>query len=375
MKMPNYLLFNMVNKSLINLPTSSSISLWWNFGSLLSMSLAMQIMTGVFLAMHYTTDINLAFNSIIHIIRDVNNGWLMRNAHSNGASLFFICIYIHMGRGMYYGLYKSSSTWESGTMLYIMVMMTAFLGYVLPWGQMSFWGVTVITNLLSAIPYIGNTIVNWLWGGFSINNATLTRFFTLHFIMPFIMTAAVMMHLMFLHQKGSKNPLGTNSDFDKVPFHPYFTMKDYMGVMITMLMFMLLNFMEPLLLMDPENFTPANPMVTPPHIQPEWYFLFAYTILRSIPNKLGGVTMMAMSITMIMMIPMIFYNKMTTMKFYPVSKMMNWMFINTFILLSWIGTQPAEEPYIFTGQAMMISYFMFFPMNMMMMNMWDKMTN
>nr|UPL65918.1 cytochrome b [Pilophorus typicus] len=365
-------LIKMINSSLIDLPSPSSISLWWNFGSLLGMCLMIQIMTGLFLAMHYTANIELAFSSVMHICRDVNNGWLLRNLHANGASMFFICLYLHVGRGMYYSSYKLIMTWMIGVALLLVVMATAFLGYVLPWGQMSLWGATVITNLLSALPYLGNELVKWLWGGFSVDNATLTRFFTLHFLMPFIIAALVMIHLLFLHQTGSNNPLGLNSNYDKIPFHPYFSIKDYMGMMITLFMFLMLNLTEPTLLGDPENFIPANPLVTPVHIQPEWYFLFAYAILRSIPNKLGGVIAMIMSIAIIMILPFTNKNKFQSMSFYPINKMMFWTFLMNLVLLTWIGARPAEEPFILTGQMLTSSYFMYFMINPIILKFWDK---
>uniref|UniRef100_A0AAU7YS86 Cytochrome b n=1 Tax=Rhopalus tibetanus TaxID=3151528 RepID=A0AAU7YS86_9HEMI len=368
-------LIKIINGSLIDLPTPSNISLWWNFGSLLGMCLMIQIITGVFLAMHYTANVELAFNSVIHICRDVNNGWMLRNTHANGASLFFMCLYLHVGRGMYYGSYKLFMTWNVGVMLLFMIMGTAFLGYVLPWGQMSLWGATVITNLLSAVPYLGNDMVKWLWGGFSVDNATLTRFFTLHFMLPFIIMAMVMIHLLFLHQTGSNNPLGLNSNYDKIPFHPYFSIKDLMGMMFTLTLFILLILMEPYLLGDPENFIPANPLVTPVHIQPEWYFLFAYAILRSIPNKLGGVIAMASSILIIVILPMTNKMKFQTMSFYPMNKLLFWTLVVTMILLTWIGAQPAEEPFILTGQLLTLIYFSYFIINPLMLKLWDKMNS
>nr|ARB50154.1 cytochrome b [Perissonemia borneenis] len=368
----NHPLFKMINNLLVDLPTPTSISLWWNFGSLLGMCLMMQIITGLFLSMHYTANIELAFDSVMHICRDVNYGWLMRNIHMNGASLFFICLYLHIGRGMYYGSYKLLEVWNIGVVIFITTMATAFLGYVLPWGQMSMWGATVITNLVSAIPYLGDSIVKWLWGGFSVSNATLNRFFTLHFIMPFVITVMVILHLMFLHITGSNNPLGLNSNHDKISFHPNFSTKDLLGLTIMMMMFMLINLIEPLMLLDPENFTPANPMITPVHIQPEWYFLFAYAILRSIPNKLGGVIAMFMAILMLMIMPMINMPKFQSQSFYPINKILFWMFISTMILLTWIGARPAEQPYIFVGQTLTVMYFLYFFINSLTILIWDK---
>nr|AFI23563.1 cytochrome b [Stephanitis mendica] len=368
----NHPLFKILNKFLIDLPTPVNISLWWNFGSLLGLCLMIQIITGLFLSMHYTANVELAFESVIQICRDVNYGWLIRNLHMNGASLFFICLYLHIGRGIYYGSYKFMEVWNIGVVIFITTMATAFLGYVLPWGQMSMWGATVITNLVSAIPYLGDSIVKWLWGGFSVSNATLNRFFTLHFIMPFIIAVMVVMHLLFLHVKGSNNPLGLNSNHDKTSFHPSFTTKDLIGAMSVILMFTLINLIEPLMLLDPENFTPANPMVTPVHIQPEWYFLFAYTILRSIPNKLGGVIAMFMSILILMLMPLINKSKFQSQSFYPINKFLFWMFVSTLILLTWIGARPAEQPYIFTGQILTTIYFLYFPTNALSFIMWDK---
>nr|UPL65583.1 cytochrome b [Dicranocephalus alticolus] len=368
-------LFKIINSSLIDLPSPSNISLWWNFGSLLGMCLMIQIITGIFLAMHYTANVELAFDSVIHICRDVNYGWLIRNTHANGASLFFICLYMHVGRGIYYGSFKLMMTWNVGIIILFLVMGTAFLGYVLPWGQMSLWGATVITNLMSAIPYLGNDLVKWIWGGFSVDNATLTRFFTLHFMLPFIIAAMVIIHLLFLHQTGSNNPLGLNSNYDKVPFHPYFSIKDLMGMVITMFMFNMLVLLEPRLLGDPENFIPANPLVTPVHIQPEWYFLFAYAILRSIPNKLGGVMAMVASIIIIIILPVTNKNKFQTLSFYPMNKMLFWTFVTTMILLTWIGARPAEEPFITVGQMLTMIYFMYFIINPLILITWDKLTD
>nr|AXS65443.1 cytochrome b [Coleoptera sp. 19 KM-2017] len=368
----NHPLFKIANGALIDLPSPSNISLWWNFGSLLGICLIIQIITGLFLAMHYTANIDLAFNSISHICRDVNYGWLLRTLHANGASFFFICIYLHIGRGMYYGSYKLTHTWMVGVIILFLVMGTAFMGYVLPWGQMSFWGATVITNLLSAIPYLGTMLVQWVWGGFAVDNATLTRFFTIHFLLPFIVTAMVMIHLLFLHQTGSNNPLGLNSNIDKIPFHPYFTYKDIMGFIMLLMTLTILTLLNPYYLGDPDNFTPANPLVTPVHIQPEWYFLFAYAILRSIPNKLGGVIALIMSILILMILPFYNLNNFQSLKFYPMNQILFWFFFIIVILLTWIGMRPVEDPYIFTGQILTILYFLYFMINPLIMKMWDN---
>nr|YP_009755830.1 cytochrome b [Harpalus pensylvanicus]QIQ23144.1 cytochrome b [Harpalus pensylvanicus] len=365
-------LFKIANNALIDLPTPSNISLWWNFGSLLGLCLIIQIITGLFLAMHYTANIDLAFNSVNHICRDVNYGWLLRTLHANGASFFFICIYLHIGRGMYYGSYKFTYTWMVGVIILFLVMGTAFMGYVLPWGQMSFWGATVITNLLSAIPYLGTMLVQWIWGGFAVDNATLTRFFTIHFLLPFIIMAMVMIHLLFLHQTGSNNPLGLNSNIDKIPFHPYFSFKDIMGFIMLMMMLTILTLLNPYYLGDPDNFIPANPLITPIHIQPEWYFLFAYAILRSIPNKLGGVIALLMSILILMILPFYNFNNFQSLKFYPINQIMFWFFFTIIILLTWIGMRPVEDPYILTGQILTILYFIYFLINPLIMKMWDN---
>nr|YP_003331300.1 cytochrome b [Chauliognathus opacus]ACM45022.1 cytochrome b [Chauliognathus opacus] len=357
---------------LTDLPTPSNISSWWNFGSLLGLCLITQIVTGLFLAMHYCSDINLAFNSVMHITRDVNFGWLLRLIHMNGASMFFICLYLHIGRGLYYGSYMFTETWMVGVTILFLTMATAFLGYVLPWGQMSFWGATVITNLLSAIPYLGTSIVQWIWGGFAIDNATLTRFFTFHFILPFIILLFSVIHLLFLHQTGSNNPLGSNSDIDKIPFHPYFTYKDMIGFNIMIMMLIVITLVNPFIVSDPENFIPANPLVTPVHIQPEWYFLFAYAILRSIPNKLGGVIALVMSIAILYTMPLN-KKKMQSNKFYPVNKFMFWFLVTVFILLTWIGAKPVEDPYIMWGQILTVTYFLIYPVNYSIYKMWDKM--
>nr|AML25655.1 cytochrome b [Scolytinae sp. BMNH 1274712] len=365
-------ILKIISNSLIDLPTPSNISTWWNFGSILGLCLMIQIISGLFLAMHYTPSLEMAFQSIIHICRDVNFGWLLRTIHTNGASLFFICLYLHTGRGMYYGSYKLTQTWLMGVMILFITMATAFLGYVLPWGQMSFWGATVITNLVSAIPYLGTSIVQWLWGGFAVNNPTLNRFFALHFMLPFIIAAMVIIHLTLLHQNGSSNPLGTPNNIDKIPFHPYFSIKDLLGYTIIMMSLIMLTFINPYMLSDPDNFISANPLVTPIHIQPEWYFLFAYAILRSIPNKLGGVIALMMSITILMLMPFINNKKMQGTQYYPINKMLFWMFTSIVILLTWIGARPVEDPYITISQILTMMYFLYFPLNSFMYTLWDN---
>nr|AGK85275.1 cytochrome b [Pterodroma gouldi] len=350
-------LLKMVNNSLIDLPTPSNISAWWNFGSLLGICLMTQILTGLLLAMHYTADTTLAFSSVAHTCRNVQYGWLIRNLHANGASFFFICIYLHIGRGFYYGSYLYKETWNTGVMLLLTLMATAFVGYVLPWGQMSFWGATVITNLFSAIPYIGQTLVEWAWGGFSVDNPTLTRFFALHFLLPFAIAGLTLIHLTFLHESGSNNPLGVVSNCDKIPFHPYFTLKDILGFMFMLLPLTALALFSPNLLGDPENFTPANPLITPPHIKPEWYFLFAYAILRSIPNKLGGVLALAASVLILFLTPFLHKAKQRTMTFRPLSQLLFWILVANLLILTWVGSQPVEHPFITIGQLASLTYF------------------
>nr|AXS66526.1 cytochrome b [Coleoptera sp. 29 KM-2017] len=368
-KNPLYLL---VDSSLINLPTPTNISFMWNFGSLLILCLLIQLLTGIFLAMHYCPNVNLAFDSVAHICRDVNYGWLLRTLHANGASFFFICLYMHIGRGIYYSSYNLKETWLSGVTIFFLVMATAFLGYVLPWGQMSFWGATVITNLVSAIPYIGTMIVQWLWGGFAVDNATLTRFFTFHFLLPFIVTALILIHILFLHQTGSNNPMGISSNIDKTQFHPYFIVKDILTMILLMYALLILSLQTPYILGDPDNFTPANPLVTPVHIQPEWYFLFAYAILRSIPNKLGGVLALVFSIAILYILPFSNKKKFLSTQFYPINKILFWSLLSIILLLTWIGARPVEMPYILTGQSLTILYFLFFVINPIMFKYWDK---
>nr|YP_008083585.1 cytochrome b [Bombina lichuanensis]AFV95274.1 cytochrome b [Bombina lichuanensis] len=353
-------LVKIINGSFIDLPAPSNISAWWNFGSLLGICLIIQILTGLFLAMHYTADTTMAFSSVAHICRDVNYGWLIRNLHANGASFFFICIYFHIGRGIYYGSFLFKETWNIGVILLFLVMATAFVGYVLPWGQMSFWGATVITNLLSAIPYVGTTLVQWIWGGFSVDNATLTRFFAFHFLLPFVIAGATILHLLFLHETGSNNPTGLNSNTDKIPFHPYFSYKDLLGFLIMLTMLALLAMFSPNLLGDPDNFTPANPLVTPPHIKPEWYFLFAYAILRSIPNKLGGVLALVFSILILALLPLLHTAKQRSLMFRPITQIIFWSLIADTLILTWIGGQPVEDPFILIGQVASLIYFFIF---------------
>lgn len=359
----NHPLIKIINNSLVDLPAPSNISYIWNFGSLLGVCLISQIITGLFLAIHYNNDLFNAFERVIHISRDVNYGWLLRFLHANGASFFFICLYIHVGRGLYYGSYILKETWLVGVLILFIVIGTAFIGYVLPWGQISFWGATVITNLLSAIPYLGTDLVQWLWGGFAVGAATLTRFFTIHFLLPFLLVGLILIHLLFLHQTGSNNPLGINTNYYKISFHPFFTFKDILGIILLIIFLIILSLISPLILGDVENFIPANPIVTPVHIQPEWYFLFAYAILRSIPNKLGGVICLFASIAIIAICPFTQSYNLNSSKLLKLNILLFWIFINTAFLLTWIGARPVEDPYILTGQILTVLYFLYFIIN------------
>nr|YP_010577103.1 cytochrome b [Amphitretus pelagicus]UZN92549.1 cytochrome b [Amphitretus pelagicus] len=349
-----------INGALIDLPSPVNLFIWWNFGSLLGLCLVIQIMSGLFLAMHYISCVDNSFDSVIHIMRDVNFGWVLRYVHANGASFFFICLYIHIGRGLYYGLYMNMHTWNVGVLLYIMVMLTGFVGYVLPWGQMSFWGATVITNLVSVMPYIGNSLVNWIWGGFSVDNATLTRFFCFHFLFPFVVVGLVMLHFLFLHEQGSGNPLGVNSNLDKIPFHHYYSYKDVLGGLVMLFMLLEVSLLFPNMLGDAENFIPANPLVTPIHIKPEWYFLFAYGILRSVPNKLGGVISLLMAIVILFFCPFLHLSSCLGLTYNFMGQFFFWGLIGVFMILTWIGSCPVEYPYEGIGQVFSGLYFICF---------------
>nr|UNO54156.1 cytochrome b [Dermacentor (Indocentor) sp.] len=343
-----------------NLPTPSNISYMWNFGSLLGICLISQILTGMFLAMNFSSDITTAFSMISHIQRDVNNGWLIRSIHANGASFFFVLIYLHVGRGIYYSSFHFIKVWISGIIIIFILMATAFLGYILPWGQMSFWGATVITNLISAIPYIGMTVTYWIWGGFSVDNNTLIRFFSLHFLLPFILLMMMMIHIMLIHENGSSNPLGVSINIDKISFHPYFSIKDILGLTIVLIMCTFICIIWPYNLMDAENFNIANPMITPPHIQPEWYFLFAYAILRSIPNKLGGVIALIMSIAIVVSFSFSVKKKISSFYFNNLNKIMFWYLVNCFLMLTYLGAMPIEYPYDLMSKIFTSLYFFMF---------------
>jgi ubiquinol-cytochrome c reductase cytochrome b subunit len=356
-------ILKMVNSYVIDSPQPSNISYLWNFGSLLGFSLVIQIITGVTLAMHYNPNVLEAFNSVEHIMRDVNNGWLLRYLHANTASAFFLLVYLHIGRGLYYGSYKAPRTlvWTIGTVIFILMMATAFLGYVLPYGQMSLWGATVITNLMSAIPWVGQDIVEFIWGGFSVNNATLNRFFSLHFVLPFVLAALVIMHLIALHDSaGSGNPLGVSGNYDRLPFAPYFVFKDLVTVFIFIWILSLFVFFMPNILGDSENYVMANPMQTPPAIVPEWYLLPFYAILRSIPNKLLGVIAMFSAILILLSMAITDMSRSRGIQFRPISKIVFFFFVANFLILMLLGAKHVESPYIEFGQISTIIYFMYY---------------
>nr|VFU78820.1 Cytochrome b oxydase [Proasellus ortizi] len=352
-----------LNEALVDMPAPKNISSWWNMGSLLGICLLSQIITGLLLSLHFINCADTAFASVIHISQDVDLGWLMRYIHSNGASVFFIGLYAHIGRGLYYGSYRLLHVWAVGVTLFLAVMATAFLGYVLPWGQMSFWGATVITNLVSTIPVFGQVLVQWLWGGFAVGGATLTRFFALHFLVPMVISALVLIHIMYLHQTGSTNPTGLKVTVDKEMFHPFYSLKDIAGVMMMMSFMLLISLLAPFVLGDPENFNEANPLSTPLHIQPEWYYLFAYAILRSIPNKLGGVVALLLSVLVLYIIPFSVSKVGGANQMYPVAQLLFWCFVGLVLMLTWIGARPVELPYVLVGQLLTVFFFTFFIAN------------
>lgn len=355
-------LLNVLNEHLIDYPTPSTINYMWSFGFLSGMCLLIQILTGVLLAMHYTPNVDLAFFSIEHIMRDVNNGWLIRYTHANGASFFFIVVYAHMARNLYFGSYYAPRIflWYSGVLIFFLMMATAFMGYVLPWGQMSFWGATVITNLFSAIPYAGESLAQWLWGGYSVNNATLNRFFSLHYLLPFGIAGLAVVHLSLLHYNSSNNPLGCSSTMDKIPMYPFFLVKDLFSLLCLLLLFSGFVFFSPNSLGHPDNYIEANAMVTPAHIVPEWYFLPFYAILRAVPDKLLGVVAMGASIAILFVIPFISKAELRSTKFRNISKFLFWAFVADVFLLGYLGGQVAEEPYITISQIASFYYFLHF---------------
>ncbi|MFT6558569.1 MULTISPECIES: cytochrome b [Sneathiella] len=351
----------MMHHALYEYPTPKNLSYWWTFGSLAGFMLVVQIVTGVVLSMHYTAHVDLAFDSVEHIMRDVNYGWLLRYMHANGASMFFIVVYLHIFRGLYYGSYKAPREllWWLGLVIFLLMMATAFMGYVLPWGQMSFWGATVITNLFGAIPVVGETIVTWLWGGFSVDNPTLNRFFSLHYLLPFVIVGIVILHIWALHHNGSNNPTGIEikDKQDSIPFHPYYTVKDLFGLAIFLIFFSAFLFYAPNYLGHPDNYIPANPLVTPAHIVPEWYFLPFYAILRAVPDKLGGVLLMFGAIAVLFALPWLDRSRIRSARFRPIYKQLFWIFVLDCIVLTYVGGKPAEEPYILIGRLATAYYF------------------
>lgn len=355
-------ILSLVNSYIVDSPQPANISYMWNFGSLLGLCLVIQILTGIFLAMHYSPNVDLAFASVEHIMRDVNYGWAIRYTHANTASFFFICVYLHIARGLYYGSYRSPRTlpWAIGVIILVVMMATAFLGYVLPYGQMSLWGATVITNLLSAIPWIGQSLVEFIWGGFSVSNATLNRFFSLHYLLPFVLAALAAVHLLALHTHGSNNPLGITGNLDRIPMHPYFVFKDLVTILFFILALSFFVFYAPNALGHPDNYIMANPMQTPASIVPEWYLLPYYAILRSIPNKLLGVVAMFASLLILLAMPLLDTSRVRGSQFRPIMRFMFWVFAANFFILMWIGSQHPESPFLEIGQISTFLYFAWF---------------
>nr|YP_009455672.1 cytochrome b [Lutraria maxima]AUH21198.1 cytochrome b [Lutraria maxima] len=364
-------ILSLVSSSLYDLPVPINLTIMWNFGSLLGFCWLVQVASGVLLACHYTCHVDHAFDSVVYIMRDVNNGWMIRSVHANGASFFFICAYIHIGRGVFYHSFVMKHTWLVGSSMMLLLMGIAFTGYVLPWGQMSYWGATVITNLASAIPYFGSDLVEWIWGGFCVGDATLKRFFVFHFLSPFLLVVLIILHVMYLHETGSGNPLGISSDAEAVPFHSFYTLKDLVGIVVMASLLFLVCLCFPDLFSDPVNFFPADPMKTPTHIQPEWYFLFAYAILRSVPNKLGGVVSLVLSVAVLYVMPFFPKGFHRGIQFNPVAQVIFWLFIGNFVLLSFIGACPIEYPFDLIGAYSSVGYFMFYPIFPFVCLFWD----
>lgn len=361
MRIVNIPLFSVINSHIIDYPTPSNFNYLYNFGSTAgAVCLVTQLVTGILLAMHYSSHVDIAFNYIEHLVRDVNSGWALKYVHANGASMFFAIVFIHIARGLYFKSYRKSILWLTGFIIFVLMMGTAFLGYVLPWGQMSFWAATVITSFASSIPYCGENVVRWLWGGFSVDNSTLQRFFSLHYLLPFIITAFVISHIAVLHTTGSTNPLGICSHLDKISFYPYFLVKDVLGWFITILIFSYFIFFNPNILGHPDNYIRANPLVTPAHIVPEWYFLVYYAILRSIPDKIWGLIAFVCGIVMLLVLPLLPKNWLKTSKFDALAQILFFIFIFNVFILTWIGSQLVEDPYLFIGQLATFFFFSYF---------------
>jgi len=366
----------LIHSSFIVFPNPRNLNYWWTFGGILAFMLVAQIVTGVVLVMHYTPHTSLAFSSVEGIMRDVNYGWLLRYLHANGASMFFVAVYVHIFRGLYYGSYKAPREvlWILGMIIFLLMMATGFMGYVLPWGQMSFWGATVITNLFSAIPIVGETIVTWLWGGFSVDNPTLNRFFSLHYLLPFMIAGVVVLHIWALHIPGSNNPTGVSvkSSQDTLPFHPYFTVKDALGLVVFLIVYMWFVFYLPNFMGHPDNYTPANPLVTPAHIVPEWYFLPFYAILRSIPDKLGGVIAMFGAIAVLFVVPWLDTSKVRSANFRPLYRQFFWILVIVSIGLGYLGSRPAEGGYVIASRILTVYYFFHFLVILPLLGLFEK---
>ena len=344
-------LFGLINSHIIQYPTPSSLTYAWSFGSLSGFCLVIQMVSGIFLAMHYSPNIDLAFSSVEYIMRDVKNGWLVRYIHANGASMFFILVYSHMCRGLYYGSYMKPREllWCSGVFLFLLMMGTAFTGYVLPWGQMSFWGATVITSMVTAVPVAGQPLVQWLWGGYTVGNPTLNRFFSIHFFLPFLIAGVSLIHLALLHKVGSNSPLGSDTGVDDLPFYPYFAVKDAFAFFCFMLFFAVFVFYFPNVLNHPDNYIPADPLQTPAHVVPEWYFLPFYAILRSIPHKVGGILAMLGAILVLLLIPYTNTSYIRNTTYRPIFKFCFWLFFADFLILTWVGQKPVKDSFILVG--------------------------
>ncbi len=349
---------------LLDFPTPKNLNYWWTFGGILSVMLVVQIVTGIVLVMHYTPQVDMAFDSVEYIMRDVNYGWLLRYQHFNGGSMFFVAVYIHIFRGMYYGSYKAPREvlWMIGVLIYLVMMATAFMGYVLPWGQMSFWGAKVITNLFSAIPFFGKTVTTWLWGGYAVDNPTLQRFFSLHYLLPFVLAGLVGLHIWALHVPGNSNPTGVNvrSAQDTVPFHPYYTLKDGFAIVVFLMVYAAFVFFAPNYLGEPINYTEANPLVTPAHIVPEWYYLPFYAILRAIPDKLGGVIAMFGSILILFVLPWLDTSRVRSGSYRPIFRQFFWVFAAVCVALGYLGSKPPEGAYVIWARILTAYYFIHF---------------
>jgi len=361
-RITNNYLYSFIASHLIYYPSPITLTYAWSFGSLAGITLVIQMLSGIFLSMHYTANIDLAFSSVEYIMRDVNNGWLIRYIHANGASMFFIVVYAHICRGLYYGSYMEPREllWCSGVVLLLLMMGTAFTGYVLPWGQMSLWGATVITNMVTAIPIAGTPIVQWLWGGYTVANPTLNRFYSIHFVLPFVIAGVTLIHLALLHKVGSNNPIGSDAGIDDIPFYPYFVSKDVFAFTVYLLVFAIFVFYFPNVLNHPDNYIPADPLQTPAHVVPEWYFLPYYAILRSIPHKAGGIVAMLGSILVLLLIPYINTSDVRNTTYRPIFKVCFWLFMADFVILTWVGQKPVRDAFIFTGQVATLYYFVFF---------------